>query len=384
MLAYIQSRYDQFIQDLETVVNIDSGSNDGAGIMKVASFFENRFDRLGMQTKIHAFDNGRAPCLEVVDSNGSHAPFDFLLLGHMDTVFAAGTAAQRPFRIDGARALGPGVCDMKGGLVTVLHAMETAHHFGLTERLSICIGFNGDEEIGSHASRPWYEPLAQNSKRVLVFEPCRATGHRVIERKGGGGYEVICHGKAAHAGAEPDKGANAVMELAHQILEIGQAAQPDIGTTVNVTTVCGGTADNVIPEYAQAVVDVRFSTVAESRRIQSFFADLPQHTHVDGVRVEIKGEISRPPMAPSDPQRRLWQAIAAIGQGLGLEMKLIATGGCSDGNYTAALGIPTIDAMGPQGGDAHNSNEYVELNSVTPNIHLICQILAAAAEGNLP
>jgi glutamate carboxypeptidase len=131
-------------------------------------------------------------------------------------------------------------------------------------------------------------------------------------------------------------------------------------------------------------VDVRFSTVAESQRIQSFFDDLPQHTHVDGVRVEIKGEISRPPMAPSEPQRRLWQAIAAIGQGLGLEMKLIATGGCSDGNYTAALGIPTIDAMGPQGGDAHNSNEYVELNSVTPNIHLICQILAAAAEGNLP
>lgn len=386
MRSYIESRYEQFLQDLETVVNIDSGSGCAAGLDAVASFFKERFDRLGWYTVLHPFQQGTAPCLEVVNKKRPQAEerFDFLFLGHMDTVFAEGTVRQRPFTTRNGRAWGPGVCDMKAGLVTVLHVAEAVQHANIADEVSVCIAFNSDEEVGSRGSRAWFEALAAKSRRVLVFEPCRATGHRVLQRKGVAGFEVICRGRAAHAGVEPEKGVNAVVELAHQVLAVSGFAKLDAGTTVNVTTIGGGTADNVIPDFARAGVDVRFATMDEARRIEACFQELPNHGRIKDARVEVKGEINRWPMVPSETTLRLWERIAAIGTELKMEMKLIATGGGSDGNFTAALGIPTIDAMGPRGGRAHSEDEYLELDSVIPNIHLICDILKAAARGNLP
>lgn len=386
MQTLVESRYDLFISDLETLVNIDSGSENPAGLTAVRDFFLNRFSQLGWQVKTHAFLDGKVPCLEVVSPGASktNKPFDFLFLGHMDTVFEEGTAARRPFSIRDGRALGPGVCDMKAGLVTMLHVAEVITQKGLADDLSVCMGFNSDEEVGSRGSRAWFEGLAKRSERVLVFEPCRATGHRILHRKGGGGFEIFCHGKAAHAGAEPNKGANAVVELARQVLEITGFARPDVGTTVNVTVISGGNADNVIPDFAKASVDVRFSSVEEGQRIETCFRQLPETPVTEGVSVEVKGELSRMPMVPSEQTERLWDRFAAIGRDIGLDMKLTSTGGCSDGNFTAALGIPTIDALGPIGGDAHSKDEYVELSSIVPNIRLICEILKAAAEGTLP
>jgi glutamate carboxypeptidase len=219
---------------------------------------------------------------------------------------------------------------------------------------------------------------------VLVFEPCRATGHRVLQRKGVADYEVRCHGRSAHAGVEPEKGANAVLELAHQVLAVSGFARPEEGTTVNVTTICGGTAGNVIPDFAKAGFDVRVATAAEARRIAESFRAVAAGSRADGVRVEVRGEINRMPMVPSEATLRLWERIAAIGESLGLEMKLISTGGGSDGNFTAAMGIPTIDAMGPRGGRAHSEEEYLILESVVPNLQLIVEILRAAAENRLP
>ena len=386
MVKSIESRYDLFIRDLETIVNIDSGSGNTAGLDAVRSFFYNRFSKLGWNTVCHDFNGGTVPCLEVASKrlSGPDDRYDFLFLGHMDTVFPEGTTAERPFTIRDGTARGPGVGDMKGGLVEVLHVAETLQQEGIADNTSVCIAFNSDEEIGSRGSRSWFENLALQSRRVLVFEPCRATGHRVIQRKGVGGFNVLCHGRASHAGTEPEKGANAVVEIANQVMAVKDFGAPDLGTTVNVTTISGGTVENVIPDFAQAGVDVRFSSVEEARRIENCFNSVGENTLVDGVRVEALGEINRMPMVPSPATLKLWDRIAAIGKQLGMEMKLIETGGGSDGNFTAARGIPTIDAMGPVAGNVHSVDEYLLLESIVPNIHLVYEIVKAGAEKRLP
>ncbi len=386
MHSFIESRYNQFLQDLETIVNVDSGSGYAPGIGRVAAFFQDRFERLGWDVCRLDLEAGKVPCLEVVNGRGRRedGQYDFLLLGHMDTVFPEGTARQRPFSVHDGRAWGPGVCDMKAGLVTMLHAAEAVQHTGFADDLAVCIAFNSDEEVGSNGSRRWFEALAAKSRRVFVFEPCRATGHRVLQRKGVADYEVLCHGRTAHAGMEPENGANAVLELAHQILAVNNFSKPEEGTSVSVTTVSGGIAGNVIPDFAKAGFDIRIATMEEARRIEECFKNLTASEKVERVRVEVLGGINRMPMAPSDATMRLWDRVAAIGERLGLEMKLISTGGGSDGNFTAALGIPTIDAMGPRGSRSHSEEEYLLLDSVVPNTRLIVEIMKAAACGKLP
>ena len=385
MHELIEQRFEKFLADLETIVNIDSGSRHQPGLESVADFFQNRFQQIGWLTTRHSFDDGRVPCLEVANqsNSGNDSAFDLIYLGHMDTVFGPGTVAERPFRRDEKRAYGPGVLDMKGGLITMLHVAEILQQTDLADKIRIAMAFNSDEEIGSRGSRAWYENLAKRSRCVFVFEPWRTTGERVLQRKGGGNFDVICHGKAAHAGAAPEDGANAVIELAHQILAVNDLEAKDKGTSVNVTVISGGTADNVIPEHARASVDVRISGLEEGDRIEDSFKALADNVRTPGVRVEATGGINRPPMTPSEKTRRLWDQIADIGRGIGLDMSLTTTGGCSDGNYTAALGIPTIDAMGVRGGHAHNEDEYIELDSIVPNLHLNLEIVKAFAEGRI-
>ncbi|GAK57345.1 acetylornithine deacetylase [Candidatus Vecturithrix granuli] len=383
MNDYIATRYAQFLQDLETVVNIDSASDHLPGLAQVAAFFERRFSTLGWYVKTHRFLEGFGPCLQSsnVNPESFQGQYDVLCLGHIDTVFPEGTAQERPFRLVNGRAMGPGVADMKAGLTAALHVAETLEKFGISKKLSVCMAFNSDEEIGSPASRPWIETLAQRSKRVFVLEPCRATGDYVLQRKGVGFYQILCRGKAAHAGVEPEKGINAVVELAHQILKINSFGNPEKGTTVNVDVASGGTKTNVIPEYASAFIDIRVTDPEEIHRIETLFAELPQQASMPGVRVEVSGGVNRPPMVPSPATLKLWDHIAKIGAELGLAMNWIASGGGSDGNFTAALGVPTIDALGPQGGRAHSEDEYLELHHITPTVQLLCNVCAALADG---
>ena len=385
MIELIEKRFEKFLNDLETIVNIDSGSGHGPGLDAVCEFFQKRFQQIGWRATRHNFDDGHVPCLEVFNkpATSNDLAYDLLFIGHMDTVFGKGTVADWPFSRDGDRAFGPGICDMKGGLVTMLHTAEIMQQTGVADDISIAMAFNSDEEIGSRASRPWYEGLATNSRCVFVFEPWRTTGERILHRKGGGNFDVICHGKAAHAGASPDDGANAVIELAYQILAVKELARNDRGSTVNVTVISGGTADNVIPDYAKASVDVRISNADEGRRIEGGFRALSKNVHTPGVRVETIGGINRPPMAPSETTEKIWEQIATIGKSIGLEMTLTHTGGCSDGNYTAALGIPTIDAMGIRGGSVHSQDEFIELDSIVPNLHLMCEIVTAFSDGRI-
>lgn len=385
MNDYITSRYDLFLNDLETVVNIDSGTHLIQGIEKVIAYFEERFSALPWHPQRHQFSGEVGPCLEVsnVHPSSGQGTYDILCLGHADTVFQEGTAQVRPFALRGDRGMGPGVIDMKAGLVTILHVAETLQEFGIAEKLSICIAFNSDEESGSGASRAWIETLARRSKRVFVFEFCRPSGHHVLQRKGAGGYQIFCYGKAAHAGVEPEKGINAVVELAHQILKVSTYENPELGTTVNVTLISGGTKNNVIPESAVAAVDIRVAELSEAQRIEELFKHLPDQTYEEGITIEVVGGLNRPPMVPSEKTLLLWDQIAEIGTRLGIEMKWTATGGGSDGNFTAALGIPTIDGLGPTGGAAHSPDEYIELDSIIPKIQLLCHVCLTCAEGKL-
>jgi len=373
MKEFISSRYDTFVEDLKTIVNLDSSSGNSQGIAQVARFFENRFAGLGMVCELQFKGENRVPCLKA-ETRPGHDSYDLMCLGHMDTVFPEGEAAKRPFSTDGKRGYGPGVCDMKGGLLVALHAMEALHNQRLLDKLSICVAFNGDEETGSDASKAWIKETAAQSRRVLVFEPCRPGYNMVRRRKGGGWFYVTAKGKAAHAGADPEKGINAVVELAHQVTRIHTLNNPDKGTSAQVTVFNGGDKVNIIPDKAMASVDVRIAKLQEQKTVEAFFENLILTPHFPDAVIEVTGGIDRPPMESTPDSDILFQQIQERAKDLGIEPGGISTGGCSDGNFTAAMGTPTIDGMGIVGANSHREDEYVELSSILPMVSLVARL----------
>ncbi|HSO20814.1 MAG TPA: M20 family metallopeptidase [Desulfosarcina sp.] len=371
---------DAFVNDLQTLVNIDSGSDHPAGIAAVADILSARLDAMGFTVGLDRLGERGVPCLEA-SNDRQDTPADIMFLGHMDTVFPCGEAARRPFAVAKGRATGPGVCDMKGGLLVALYVLESLHHAGLLERLAVRVCFNGDEEVGSAASRSWIEDHARRSRRVFVFEPCRP-GHRfVLNRKGGGGFHITARGASAHAGVEPEKGANAAVEIAHQVLAV-QRFNDDApeGVSAHVTVVRGGEKTNIIPDTASAKVDVRVAGKHQIAGVESFFRTLPEHIHVPGVALAVNGKVGRPPMEADAKTMKLWRIFEERAATMGMGINYITTGGCSDGNFSAALGVPTIDGMGPVGGNAHRPDEYVELSSVAPQIALIASVCRTIAQ----
>jgi len=380
--AFIAGRFEQFISDLETLVNIDSASDNLAGIEAVARVLMPRLEAIGFSTRLERLGERGVPCLLAFNSAEDEAS-DIMLLGHMDTVFPTGEAARRPFAVEGGRATGPGVCDMQGGLLVALHVLEALHHEGVLDPLRIRVCFNGDEEVGSASSRKWIETHARSSRRVFVFEPCRP-GHRfVLQRKGGGGYRIVARGRAAHAGVEPEKGANTAVEIAHQVVAVQRFNEyAEAGISAHVTVLHSGEKTNIIPDNAQASVDVRVARKSQVEIAEAFFRSLPDSTHVPGVTLSVSGGVGRPPMEADEKTRQLWSLIEDQAVKMGLTISSVSTGGCSDGNFSSALGIPTIDGMGPVGANAHRRDEYVELSSIVPQIQLIasvCQSLARPA-----
>ncbi|SLM32354.1 Carboxypeptidase family Cpg2 [Desulfamplus magnetovallimortis] len=386
MQEITQKRYDLFLKDFETIVNIDSSTDNKSGVEQVARFFEKRLQEIGFEVKIlklancnkSTHEDDLVPCLEATNRPGAEK-FDIMMLGHMDTVFPPGEVKKRPFKIEGDRATGPGVCDMKGGLLVALHVLEKLKENGTLDDLSVCVAFNGDEETGSEASQEWIKQKALMSQRVFVFEPCRPGYRFVLQRKGGGWFFVTAKGISAHAGADPEKGANAVVEIAHQIVAINKLNDLEIGTSAQVTVVSGGDKVNIIPNEAKASVDVRISRPEEVERVNNFFRSLSQNTHIPGVTVSVEGFIDRPPMVLDEKTRTLWNLFEKKSRELDKDMKIegISTGGCSDGNFTSALGVPTIDGMGIVGANSHREDEYVELASINRMIGLItdvCQV----------
>ena len=359
---------DGFIKDFETIINMDSASDNPEGIKALAHWFQKRFSALGLEAELVFPGDGSVPCLE---ARMGKAPYDIMFLGHMDTVFATGEAARRPFSIEGDRAFGPGVCDMQGGLLVVLHALETLKAQGKLSAMNLVVAFNGDEEVGSKASREWIEETAQKSRHTLVYEPCRP-GYKVVsQRKGGGWFHLTARGKETHVGADPENGANAVLELAHQTLKITRDLNDGaIGTAAHVTVFNGGDKVNVMPATATASVDIRIGKSSEQQRVNDYFSGLPNHIHVAGAELEITGRVDRPPLELSPASLTLLDTILSTGQSLGLTMDHLATGGCSDANFTSAQGTPTIDGLGLVGANSHREDEYVELSSIPPMVAL--------------
>jgi glutamate carboxypeptidase len=286
-----------------------------------------------------------------------------LLLGHVDTVWPLGTTARWPFEVRDGRASGPGAFDMKAGLVQGVRALSS-----LDDLSGVALLATTDEEVGSPTSRELIEATATGCEAVLVLEPS-AAGALKTGRKGVSNYELVVHGRAAHAGLEPEKGANAGIELAHQVLALAAVAEPELGTTVTPTVLAAGTTMNTVPATARVAVDVRALEPAEQVRVDRALRSLA--ARIPGCTLELLGGINRPPLAPSSSA-----SLFARAQSLAVELGLpplqgAAVGGASDGNFTAGLGIPTLDGLGAVGDGAHAEGEHVLVEAMAPRSALV-------------
>jgi glutamate carboxypeptidase len=362
-----------YLEDLQYLVNIDSGSYDTEGVAQVAEFFSQRFSALGWKVKLHQFDSSVGPCVEIV--NGDQNQYDVLLMGHMDTVFKKGTTQERPFMIKDGKALGPGVNDMKAGLLQIYYTLRALHAENALVDASICIALNCDEEISSKYSRNWLETLAKKSRYVLVLEAARQDGNLVNKRKGVGRYTIDFTGIEAHSGVDHQSGKSAIEELAHWILALHEKTNYATGTTVNVGKVSGGSAVNVVAGQAKAEVDVRFYDLKEAEMIDQLIHSLAANPKVSGIKAVVSGGVTRPPMIPSEKTLMLCNAVEIIGSQVGIKVGWTATGGGSDGSFAAIMGVPTLDGLGPIGGGSHGPQEYLLIDSIEPRFCLLCEIV---------
>ena len=300
-------------------------------------------------------------------------PAQVLLLGHIDTVWPIGTLATMPVDIRDGRLHGPGTFDMKAGVAIAVLAAAIAHP--RLSRVRVRFLFTTDEEIGSRTSRALIEAEARASEAVLVFEPALPGGVLKKARKGVGTFRVDAHGISAHAGIAPQDGASAITEMARQVLALDGLQAPARGTTINTGLVSGGTRSNVIAEHAQAEVDVRVAESAEQARIERAFAGLASSD--PRVRLEWRGGFERPPLERGPHVQGLFALARAAGAAIGLDVREGATGGASDGNFTAALGIPTLDGLGANGDGAHARHEHVDIATLSDRAALAAALLLA-------
>jgi glutamate carboxypeptidase len=296
-----------------------------------------------------------------------------LLLGHFDTVWPLGTLEKMPIREDQGRLFGPGVYDMKSSLVMVAAVVEVLGRLRRELPRPLIVLLNSDEEIGSPTSRRSIEELARQSEYVLVLEPPLPDGSLKTARKGVGRFTIEVEGKAAHAGVAPEQGRSAIVELAHQVLCATELNDARSGTTVSVGLIRGGTVVNVVPAHASAEVDVRATTLAAAAEVETALRSLAPHT--PETRITIGGGFIRPPMERTGAIATLFSRAREIAARLGIKLSEGSTGGGSDGNFTAALGVPTLDGLGVQGGGAHAENEHIVIDSLPERAALLAALL---------
>jgi glutamate carboxypeptidase len=370
---------EEYVAALEQMVNVDCGSYTAAGVNVIADLCEARFRAHGWEVERRTPDpdpDGLQLGDLVIGTLPGAGTSRVLLVGHMDTVFDDGTAAQRPFRTEDDIAYGPGVSDMKGGLLAGFAAVEALAEAGVDGPGIITYVCNPDEEIGSPFSGPIIRALAPQHDAALVLEGARANGDIVSARKGITDYTVVIHGRAAHAGVEPEKGRNALLEGAHKIIAL-QALNgrwPDV--TVNVGVARGGTRTNVVPERCELQVDLRSPELVTLEAAEKEIERICAEVVVPDVTVEIHGSGWHRPMEKKEGGAHLVALAKGVAAELGFEVRDAATGGASDANTTSAAGTPTLDGLGPVGGDDHAPSEWLDLSSVVPRIALLAGILS--------
>jgi glutamate carboxypeptidase len=394
LLADANDAFDRYLEDLRMLVNIECGTYLAAGVNRVADLMEERFRSAGWRTERipHRPAGGEpqlgdvlvatldgAPRAAVGESAGAERNGRrIVLVGHMDTVFPDGTAAERPFRMDRDRAFGPGVSDMKGGLLAGLNAVGLLQRAGFDGFGSITYICNPDEEIGSPFSGPLIKQVAEGAGACFVLEGARENGDIVSARKGVADVRIVYHGRAAHAGVEPWRGRSAVLQAAHAIVALHQLNDRWEGVTVNAGVVRGGTRPNVVAERCEVEVDLRATSRAAFDEAFGELRRVALQSHIAEVLAEFLPQSGFPPMEKTPGTARLADLAKEIAAELGFELRDASTGGASDANPIAGMGVPVLDGLGPIGGDDHSASEWVDLASVPPRTALLASLIARA------
>ncbi|HKB80520.1 MAG TPA: M20 family metallopeptidase [Thermoanaerobaculia bacterium] len=369
---YFSARQETLLAGVRALVEQESPTGDAAATTAIIATLKKRLDAIGAATKLYETQRG-AHLVSRVTFGRSFGDGPVLVLGHVDTVWPLATLSRMPFRVENGRAFGPGIFDMKSGVEVMVAALEAIHDLELEPRREIRLVLSCDEESGSTTSRDLITSEAWDCAAAFVLEPSLPGGKVKTARKGIASYEVIARGIAAHAGLDPEKGVSAISELAHQILALNALNDRNEGISVNVGVISGGTLSNVVAAEARAEVDVRFRTVAQgeeiARRIESM-----QH-HQTGARIEIRGGINRPPLERTAAVVALFHRARSIASQLGFDLGEGSSGGASDGNFTAAQGIPTLDGLGVEGDGAHASHEHIVVADLPRRAALITALL---------
>jgi len=384
ILGILRGRQADMVGLLEKFVRCESPSFDKAAVDRFAEIVAAEWRKRGARVQIlQQPKRGNHVRAEVCDGEGRADGLpakpltgQLMALGHLDTVYPLGTLAAMPFRVSGGRAWGPGIFDMKAGLVLALFAVDALREAKIVPRKRLVFFWNSDEEIGSGSSRKAIEAEARRSDAVFVLEPAFGREGRLkTARKGVGTAEIIVTGRSAHAGIDPKRGVNAVHELALQIARLMKMNDLRRGITVQATVIGGGTVSNVVPEHARAEVDIRYARLADSaalnRRLHALRPILRE------ARVEVRGGINRPPLERTPQVAELFAHAKSLMRELGSSLGEASTGGGSDGNFTAALGVPTLDGLGAVGDGAHSPREHVVIRSLPERAALLASLLAS-------
>jgi glutamate carboxypeptidase len=378
--ATIRADLPAYLADLARLVDIDCGSYTPAGVNEVGRWVASFLADLGADVETRPDPDGRLGDTIVATFSGGPEGARALLIGHMDTVFDPGTAAERPFRIEEGVAYGPGVTDMKSGLLAGLYALKAiiGERGGLPFGRLVFIA-NPDEEIGSPTSTPHIRALAAEADVALVLECARANGDIVSARKGILDLRIVIGGRAAHAGVEPEKGRSAILEAARIVRDLHDLNGRWPGVTVNVGLIAGGTRPNVVAERCSLEVDVRATAREALETAEAEIRRIAEATELPDVTIEYESMARWWPMEKLERSGRLVEHAQAIAQTLGFEVADASTGGASDANTTSGMGIPSLDGLGPIGGNDHAPGEYLDVDSIVPRTTLLAGLLLAIA-----
>jgi glutamate carboxypeptidase len=368
-LDYSLANHDWLLELVESLVAIESPSDDPVAVNRCGAELASRLEAMGGKVS-HIPSAAAGDHLRAGFGSGSR---QVLLLGHFDTVWPIGQLARMPLKREGGRLHGPGVFDMKAGIGLAMLATRALLERGALTDAQIVMLWTTDEEIGSKTSRALIETEAVKSDAVLVFEPSLPGGALKTSRKGVGQFEVVARGVSAHAGLDPGKGVSAIRELARQIVAIDELQDPANGVTLTAGLIAGGTRVNVVPAEARATIDARAITRADAERVQKAMRSLTPH--LAGAQIEVTGGFDRPPLERTAAVVKLFEQAKAVAAGMGIVLEEGSAGGGSDGNFTAALGIPTLDGFGAIGDGAHAIHEHVVIDALVPRAATIAALL---------
>jgi len=365
ILNWLDSQREAMIDLLEELVNTESGSYNKAGVDAVGAKIEAHLNAAGIKTeRIGADEFGDCIRAEISAAPGG-ANRHIVLMGHRDTVFPDGTVAERPFTRDGDIAYGPGVSDMKSGLVMNTFIIEAFHKFGGAPFPLVAL-YTSDEEIGSPSSRPVIEATARGARAVFNSEPGRETGNVVTGRKGASFFKFEVTGIASHSGGQPERGVSAIEEMARKIQALHALTNFETGVTVNVGLVSGGSSVNTIAPHCAAEVDVRFKTMEQRDQVWKDIQAILDTTHLKGTETRVTMERGFLPLTMSGDSQDIFELYVDGAAELGMKIEGEYSGGSADSGFTAQVGTPTICAVGPVGGGAHSTKEYCRLDTIVP------------------